>query len=66
MFRLSGAAPGGNSAPTIVATVFAFISGYLAIAWLLRYVRSHNFTVFVVFRIAMGTVVTGSLSSRRP
>ena len=39
-----------RSRPTIIATIFAFISGYLAIAWLLRYVRSHNFTVFVVFR----------------
>ena len=28
-----------------------------AIAWLLRYVRSHNFTVFVAFRVAMGTIV---------
>ena len=45
--------------PTIVATVFAFISGYLAIAWLLRYVRSHNFTVFVVYRVALGVVVLG-------
>jgi undecaprenyl-diphosphatase len=43
--------------PTIVATVFAFISGYLAIAWLLRYVRSHNFTVFVVYRVILGVVV---------
>ena len=45
--------------PTIVATIFAFIFGYLTIAWLLRYVRSHNFTVFVVYRVALGVVVLG-------
>ena len=44
-------------APTIIATIFAFLSGYLAIAWLLRYVRSHNFTVFVVYRVILGVVV---------
>ncbi len=44
-------------APTIIATVLAFISGYLAIAFLLRFVRTHNFAVFVVYRVAVGTAM---------
>lgn len=43
--------------PTIVATVCAFVSGYLAIAWLLRYVRSHNFAIFVSYRVLLGVGV---------
>ncbi len=44
-------------APTIIATVLAFISGYLAIAFLLRFVRTHNFAVFVVYRVAVGATM---------
>ena len=38
--------PGGDNAygwgPTLVATVVAFLVGYAAIAWLLRYVTTHS------------------------
>ena len=34
-------------APTAIATVVAFVVGYATIAWLLRYVRNHNFDLFV-------------------
>ncbi len=44
-------------APTIIATVLAFVSGYLAIAFLLRFVRTHNFAVFVVYRVAVGATM---------
>lgn len=43
--------------PTIIATIFAFIAGYATIAWLLRYVRTHNFSIFVAYRVALGLVV---------
>ena len=33
--------------PTIVATVVSFVVGYLAIAWLLKFVAHHNFSGFV-------------------
>ena len=57
--RNVGEAGTGNpgAAPTIIATVLAFIFGYAAIAFLLRYVRSHNFNIFIVYRIAVGTIV---------
>ena len=44
-------------APTVIATLLAFISGYLAIAFLLRFVRTHNFSVFVIYRVAVGVLM---------
>jgi undecaprenyl-diphosphatase len=40
-----------------LATVLAFITGYAAIAWMLRYLTSHSTIVFVVYRVALGTLV---------
>ena len=42
--------------PTIVATVVSGLIGYAAIAWLLRYVTTHSYTPFVVYRIALGAL----------
>jgi len=62
----------GTSAPSvaqmIVATVLAFGIGYAAIAWLLRYVAHHTLYVFVLYRVALGTLVlalllTGTISA---
>jgi len=57
--RNVGEAGTGNASlwATAVATIFAFIFGYAAIAFLLRYVRSHNFNIFIVYRVIVGTVV---------
>lgn len=57
--RKVGEAGPGNPGlwPTLVATVLAFISGYAAIAFLLRYVRSHNFNIFVIYRLIVGSTV---------
>ena len=46
-----------SAAATVVATVAAFVSGYAAIAWLLRYLVSHTLTIFVVYRIPLGVAV---------
>ena len=42
---------------TAIATVVAFVSGYAAIAWLLRYLSSHTLEIFVVYRVALGVLV---------
>jgi undecaprenyl-diphosphatase len=44
-------------AELIVATVLAFITGYLSIAFLLRWLTSHSMTIFVVYRVALGALV---------
>jgi len=40
-----------------VGTVSAFISAFLCVRWLLRYISSHTFTVFAWYRIAFGLLV---------
>ncbi|MEF7613714.1 undecaprenyl-diphosphate phosphatase [Aquincola sp. MAHUQ-54] len=40
-----------------VGLVFAFISALLCIRWLIRYVSSHDFTVFAWYRIVFGGIV---------
>ncbi|MEU4479132.1 undecaprenyl-diphosphate phosphatase [Micromonospora sp. NPDC023966] len=51
----------GTAAPSlaqmVVATVIAFGIGYAAIAWLLRYVAHHTLYLFVLYRVALGTLV---------
>ena len=54
--------------PTIVATIVSFIVGYAAIAWLLRYVTTHSYTPFVIYRIVLGAatlilVATGVIAA---
>ena len=41
----------------VVATVIAFGLGYASIAWLLRYVAHHTFYPFVIYRVALGSLV---------
>ena len=40
-----------------VGTVFAFASAWLCIRWLIRYVATHDFTVFAWYRIVFGGLV---------
>lgn len=43
--------------PIIAATIISFVIGYAVIAWLLRYVSTHSFKPFVVYRIALALVL---------
>jgi undecaprenyl-diphosphatase len=47
----------------VIATLLAFITGYAAIAWMLRYLTSHSTIVFVVYRVALGTLVLALVSA---
>ena len=40
-----------------VGSVAAFVSAFLCVRWLLRYISSHDFTIFAWYRIAFGLVV---------
>jgi undecaprenyl-diphosphatase len=41
----------------LTGLVFAFISAWLCVRWLLKYVANHNFVPFAWYRIAFGIVV---------
>ena len=41
----------------LVGLVFAFMSAWLCVRWLLKYISTHNFVPFAWYRIAFGIVV---------
>jgi undecaprenyl-diphosphatase len=61
VFKVGGLAadgiPEGLLAPMIVGIITSGISGWLAVWGLLRFVRTHSFRPFVIYRVALGTVV---------
>ncbi len=55
---------GGLSAPLIVGVLAAAVSGWLAIAILMRYVTRHSYGIFAVYRVLLGIVVLFIIYSR--
>jgi undecaprenyl-diphosphatase len=54
----SDAAPNVFSIPeTLVATGVAFVIGYIVIAWLLKFVSTKSFRPFIIYRVALGSVL---------
>ena len=69
LFQLGeiGGEDGASPGATVIATLAAFVSGYAAIAWLLRYLANHTLDIFVAYRIPLGILVlvlaaTGAIS----
>jgi len=52
-----GSDPTVEWAPTILATVIAFVTGFAVIAWLLRWVTTRSYLPFVIYRIALGLLL---------
>ena len=71
LFELAGIVSGSekqdvSTAKLTIATLLAFVVGYAAIAWMLRFLTSHTTIVFVVYRVVLGALVlvlvgTGSI-----
>jgi len=40
-----------------VGLLFSFVSAWICVRWLLRYISSHTFVPFAWYRIAFGIVV---------
>jgi undecaprenyl-diphosphatase len=47
---------------TLVATVVAFVVGYLVIAWLIKFITTKSFMPFIIYRIALGGLVMALLA----
>jgi undecaprenyl-diphosphatase len=62
-YELQGAISDGDSnAPytlieTFGATLVAFIVGYAVIAWLMKFIATRSFMPFIIYRIALGTLI---------
>jgi undecaprenyl-diphosphatase len=52
---------GGSDAPswgpTVIGTLVAFLVGYAVIAWLMKYISTHSYLPFVLYRIALGVLL---------
>ena len=40
-----------------VGLVSAFVSAFVCVRWLIRYIATHDFTVFAWYRIVFGAIV---------
>ena len=49
--------------PTILATVVSLIVAYVSIAWLLKFVSSNKFTGFIWYRVIVGLIMIGLIST---
>ena len=54
----AGAISAGVGWPaTLTATAVSFAVAYAVVSWLLRFISRHSYTVFIVYRVALGTLV---------
>ncbi len=42
---------------TITATIVSFVVAYVAVAWLLKYIAGHNYSIFIAYRLVLGTLL---------
>ena len=42
---------------TLTATVVSFVVAYVAVAWLLKFIARHTYSVFIVYRVILGAVL---------
>ncbi len=55
-------APGGIGwGPTVVGMIVSFVVAYASIAWLLKFVATNDFTIFVIYRVVLALVIAGLL-----
>ena len=49
--------------PTIIATIVTFIVAYFAVAWLLKYIAKHTYSIFIIYRVVLGVLLVVLLST---
>jgi undecaprenyl-diphosphatase len=61
--RKVGEQGGPSVGATAIATLVAFVVGYISIAWLLRYLTTHTLGIFIAYRLVLGALVLGLTAS---
>jgi undecaprenyl-diphosphatase len=54
---------GVGAAPLVVGTLVSFVVAYASIAWLLKFVAKHSFNAFVIYRLIVGALLLGLLTT---
>ncbi len=47
----------------IIAGVLAFAAAYVAIAWLMQFLKTASFTPFVIYRLLLGAILIGLIAT---
>ena len=68
-FHPEGAGMSASGLQLLVGTVIAFVIGYAAVAWFLKFLVSHSMYWFVGYRVIVGVVVlillgTGTMAAQ--
>jgi undecaprenyl-diphosphatase len=57
--------PNLAGAPLVVGLLVAAVSGYLSIAWMLRFLRTRTTIPFVIYRVAVGAALLLAIATHR-
>ena len=49
--------------PTLLATAVSFVVAYGAVAWLLKFIARHDYSVFIWYRLGLGVVLIALLTT---
>jgi undecaprenyl-diphosphatase len=55
--------PAGSAGPFVVGITAAAVSGFAAIWWMLRYLQTHSYDIFVWFRLAVAAAIVVLIAS---
>ena len=50
-------ANGVGWANTLTATIVSFVVGFAAVAWLLKFVAKHSYSIFIAYRVVLGALL---------
>ncbi len=59
--RFIGESSDFNWQLTLIAALVAFISGYATIDFILKWLAAHTFTIFAIYRVALGFIIIFSI-----
>ena len=48
---------------TATATLVSFVVGYAAVAWLLRFISRHSYSIFIAYRVVLGALLAVLLAT---
>ncbi|MDX2213286.1 MAG: undecaprenyl-diphosphate phosphatase [Oculatellaceae cyanobacterium bins.114] len=54
---------GSELLPLAIGVITAAVSSYVAIAWLLRYLQTHNTWIFIWYRLGFGVAILGAIAA---
>jgi undecaprenyl-diphosphatase len=61
--NISSANGGVGWGATITATLVSFVVGYIAVAWLLKFIAKHSYSIFIIYRVVLGSVLLALLAT---